>query len=90
MKLRMILAILTLACATSLSPTHAEERALFAFDDHSIPWRHNLKVTLVQADKHPDNPVLRRGPKGAPDHGHAILYGTVFKDGDTFACGISA
>ena len=84
MKLRMILGILTLACATSLSSTHAADRVLFAFDDHSIPWRHNLKVTLVQADKHPANPVLRRGPKGAPDHGHAILYGTVFKDGDTF------
>ncbi len=84
MKLRAILAILTLACITSLSPTHAKERVLFAFDDHSIPWRHNLKVTLVQADKHPANPVLRRGPKGTPDHGHAILYGTVFKDGVTF------
>jgi hypothetical protein len=84
MMLRMILAILTLAGATSLSSTHAADRVLFAFDDHSIPWRHNLKVTLVEADKHPDNPVLRRGPKGAPDHGHAILYGTVFKDGDTF------
>lgn len=84
MKLRMILAILTLAFSASLSSTHAEDRVLIAFDDHSVPWRHNLKVTLVQADKHPDNPVLRRGPTGASDHGHAILYGTVFKDGHTF------
>ena len=84
MKPRMILSMLTLAWATSLSSTQAADRVLFSFDDHSIPWRHNLKVTLVQADKHPDNPVLRRGPKGSPDHGHAILYGTVFKDGDTF------
>lgn len=60
------------------------EQVFFGFDDHSIPWKHNLKLTLVQADKHPGNPVLRRGPKGAPDHGHAILYGTVIKDGDTF------
>ena len=59
-----------------------EETVFFAFDDQNIPWRHNLKVTLVKADKHPDNPVVRRDPKGAPDHGHAILYGTVFKDGD--------
>ena len=55
----------------SLSLSHAEERVLFAFDDQSIPWQHNLKVTLVPATKHPENPVLRRGPEGAPDHGHA-------------------
>ena len=60
------------------------ETTLFAFDDHSIPWQHNLKVSLVEADKHPGNPVLRRGPAGAPDHGHAILYGTVIKDKDKF------
>lgn len=60
------------------------EEVLFAFDDRSIPWKHNLKLTLVQAEKHPDNPALRRGPEGAPDHGHAILYGTVIKEGDTF------
>ena len=64
----------------NLPLSHAEERVLFAFDDHSIPWQHNLKVTLVPATKHPGNPVLRRGPEGAPDHGHAILYGTVIKD----------
>lgn len=62
----------------------AEERVLFAFDDHAIPWQHNLKVTLVPATKHPNNPVLRRGPEGAPDHGHAVLYGTVIKDGAKF------
>jgi hypothetical protein len=60
------------------------EKTLFAFDDHSIPWQHNLKITLVEANKYPGNPVLRRGPEGAPDHGHAILYGTVIKDGKKF------
>ena len=75
----------TLLLGVSLSITaHAEERVLFAFDDHSIPWQHNLKVTMVPATKHPENPVLRRGPEGAPDHGHAVLYGTVIKDGDKF------
>lgn len=84
MNLRSItlLLVLTLSAQTSLSI--ATERVLFAFDDHSIPWQHNLKLTLVEADKHPANPVLRRGPENAPDHGHAILYGTVIKDGDTF------
>ena len=75
----------TLLLGISLSLTaHAEERVLFAFDDHSIPWQHNLKLTLVPVTKHPDNPVLRRGPEGAPDHGHAVLYGTVIQDGAKF------
>lgn len=64
--------------------SNVKESVFFAFDDHSIPWQHNLKTTLVQATKYPGNPVLRRGPEGAPDHGHAALYGTVIKDGDTF------
>ena len=62
----------------------ADEKVFFAFDDHSIPWQHNLKVTMVPATKHPGNPVLRRGPEGAPDHGHAVIYGTVIKDGGKF------
>ena len=73
-----------IALVLGISPLAAAERVLFAFDDHAIPWQHNLKVTLVPAVKHPENPVLRRGPEGAPDHGHAILYGTVIKDGAKF------
>ena len=56
----------------------------FAFDDHSIPWHHNTRVTLLQAEKHPANPIVRCGPPGAPDHGHAILYGTVIHDEGKF------
>lgn len=65
-------------------PPQVRELTMFAFDDHTIPWQHNLKLTLVQATKHPENPVLRTGPEGAPDHGHAILYGSVIKVGDKF------
>lgn len=54
-----------------------EEAVFFSFDDRAIPWRHNLALTPQTAKKHPANPVLRRGPEGAPDHGHAILYGSV-------------
>jgi hypothetical protein len=76
---------LALAALAIFTPVlRAEERVLFAFDDHAIPWQHNLKVTLVPATKHPENPVLRRGPEGAPDHGHAALYGTVIRDGAKF------
>ena len=63
---------------------HADERVLFAFDEQSIPWRDNLKLTMVQADKHPANPVLKHGPEGAPDHGHAVMYGSVLRIGGKF------
>jgi hypothetical protein len=62
----------------------AQGHVLFAFDDHAIPWAENLKLTLARAEKHPANPVLRRGPEGAPDHGHAILYGSVLRVGGKF------
>jgi len=75
---------LVFAFGLSASLSHATERVLFAFDDYSIPWQHNLKVTMVPAQKHPANPVLRHGPEGSPDYGHAALYGTVIKDGDKF------
>jgi hypothetical protein len=79
---RTILIALLLQLITSA--VHADDKVLFAFDDQSIPWQHNLHLTLVQAEKHPGNPVLRRGPEGAPDHGHAVIYGTVIKDGAKF------
>jgi len=62
----------------------AEERVLFAFDDESLPWRDNVHCTLVAGEKHPGNPVLRCGPEGSPDHGHAIIYGTVLHEGGKF------
>ncbi|MBI4626388.1 MAG: hypothetical protein HY736_24615 [Verrucomicrobia bacterium] len=81
---RLSLTVFAIACGIGTPLLPAAERVLFAFDDHSIPWQHNLKLTLVPATKHPDNPVLRRGPEGAPDNGHAALYGTVIKEGGTF------
>src|SRR4051812_30663862 len=84
MKIRIIIALLASASVVVVPHSHAAERVLFAFDDYSIPWQYNLKITLVPATKHPENPVLRRGPEGAPDHGHAVLYGTVIKVGDKF------
>jgi hypothetical protein len=60
------------------------ETVMFAFDDQSIRWQHNLKLTLVSPQKHPANPVVRCGPKGSPDYGHAILYGTVLYDDSKF------
>lgn len=65
-------------------PAVAEETTFFAFDDHAIPWRNNVKLTMVQAEKHPANPVLRCGPEGTPDYGHAVLYGSVLQIGGKF------
>ena len=70
-------AAFTMPCiAAKKSP---EEQVFFAFDDQNLAWQHNLKLTLVQPVKHPANPVLRSGPKGSPDYGHAILYGSVLR-----------
>ena len=67
-----------------IAQVNAAEQVFFAFDDQNIAWHHNMKLTLETAQKHPANPVLRSGPPGTPDAGHAILYGTVLKQGDTF------
>ncbi len=79
---RMKISLCLLSCF--VLQAHAAEQVFFAFDDHNIAWQHNLKLTLETAQKHPTNPVLRSGPPGSPDAGHAILYGTVLKQGDTF------
>ena len=81
-----VVACLT-ACAATVGARGAEpdaETVFFAFDDHAIPLRDNLQLTLVEAQKHPANPVLRCGPEGSPDFGHAIIYGSVIRSGDKF------
>jgi hypothetical protein len=89
MLLRLFL--LVAVCAAPLSWSRAagpaaapREIVYFAFDDNNLAWQHNLKLTLVSPQKHPANPVVRCGPKGSPDYGHAILYGTVLHDGRKF------
>jgi hypothetical protein len=71
-------------CAICGRAARPAESVFFAFDDQSIPWRSNMKLTMVAADKHPANPVLRRGPEGSPDHGHAVIYGSVLRVGGKF------
>ncbi len=87
----MRIVCLSLCLAVVCADVRAEDSAddqrdhvIFAFDDASLPWLHNLKLTLVQPEMHAANPVVRCGPKGSPDYGHAILYGTVLKQGDKF------
>lgn len=53
---------------------------LFAFDDASIPFTQNLKLQMRSPQKHPDNPVLQRGPDGAVDSWAVQFYGSVIRD----------
>lgn len=56
----------------------------FPFDEVSIPWRDNLKVTFEKPKKHAANPILGAGSELAPDGFGAVLYGTIIREGDRF------
>ena len=59
----------------------ADELVFFSFDDQSLPWRDNLKLTLERPERYPGNPVLTAGPPGSVDTNGVLMYGTVFEDG---------
>ena len=75
------------------TPVKYESVTLYAFDDHSLPNRSGLRLSLVEGasagGKFPnpafsqgDLRVLARGPPGAPDDMLVIYYGNVFKGPD--------
>jgi hypothetical protein len=53
---------------------------LFAFDDVSIPFSQNLKLQMSSPERHPENPVVSRGPAGACDSWAVQFYGSVIRD----------
>jgi hypothetical protein len=57
---------------------------VFSFDDYTIPFKQNLYLTMVRAEKYPGNPVLSHGPQGSPDAHRAQFYGSVIHVGDTY------
>lgn len=57
---------------------------LFAFDDVSIPFSQNLKLVMRTSEKHPANPVGRRGRPKARDSWAVQSYGSVIRDGDKY------
>lgn len=63
---------------------------LFSFDDHSIPYRLNLKLTFTKPEKHPGNPVVPPGPEGSVDSVRAQFYGSVIREGAKFRMWYSA
>lgn len=58
-------------------PVRSDSATFFAFDDHAIPFRENLRVKMRQAEKNPNNPVVPHGQKGEPDYWRAQYYGSV-------------
>lgn len=60
-------------------------KTLFCFDDHEIPSRSNLDLTLLPGVKYAENPVLKRGRPTSPDARWARLWaGTVLFDEGKF------
>jgi len=79
----ILLIFLTFSLIAPLARSE-DETVFFAFDDHSLPWKKNLKLTMVPPEKHPDNPLLPRGPKGSPDELGVQFYGSVIQHGGKF------
>jgi hypothetical protein len=57
---------------------------LFAFDDVSIPHAQNLRLEMRAPERHPANPVLRRGEPGTPDACGVQFYGSIIREGGRF------
>ena len=53
------------------------EKVFFAFDEHNIPWKNNLSLSMVKPTKYETNPVVRRGAKGSVDEWVVQFYGSV-------------
>ncbi len=56
---------------------------LFSFDDVSIPYTENLKLEMRSPERHPENPVVTRGPEGSVDSWAVQFYGSVLRDHET-------
>lgn len=52
---------------------------IFSFDNVTIPFTHNLYLTMLPAEKYRGNPVLAHGPEGSPDAERAQFYGSIIK-----------
>ena len=82
--LRELIAGMLLSCLLLFPSTlHASEpvedpaTTFFAIDDHSIPWKSNLQLTLVRPAKYAANPVVARGVKGSVDEWAVQFYGSI-------------
>jgi hypothetical protein len=58
--------------------------SIFAFDNVSIPHTQNLRIEMRQPQRHPANPVVRRGAPGTPDAQGVQFYGSIIKEGGKY------
>ncbi|MCA9053079.1 MAG: hypothetical protein KDA75_04545 [Planctomycetaceae bacterium] len=85
----MILLLLGLSFVSAQAPADdarlnpVRTQTLFAFDDVAIPFTQNLKLRMNRPQRHPANPVVRRGPPGSCDSWAVQFYGTVIREGET-------
>src|SRR4030095_1073959 len=90
-----LLAGLTVLLAVTRDGTRAQPGLghpihLFAFDDETIPYKDNLKLTLVSPQKYPGNPVLSPRPQGSVDAVRAQFYGSIIRVGSKYRMWYSA
>ncbi|MGB7160330.1 MAG: hypothetical protein WBD40_19840 [Tepidisphaeraceae bacterium] len=81
MKIRESLFAL-LILASPVLAQKSNEMVLFPFDDHSIPFNKGVLLTMVPGEK--SLPVMKVGPKGAPDDRRVYFSGTIIKVGDEY------
>lgn len=58
--------------------------SIFSFDDHAIPFKRNLFLTMVPPEKYSGNPVIRRGPAGSVDAYSADFVGSINRVGNKY------
>lgn len=80
--LAIALAVSITACLAAQAELFDETKVttLFSFDQGSIPFTENLRIKMRQPVKHPGNPMVPRGPKGAPDSWAVQFYGSVVRE----------
>lgn len=76
--------ILGAALRGVVQAVHADPVTLFAFDDHTLPFKNNLKLTFEAPQKHPGNPVVAPGPAGSVDAAAVVFYGSIIRVGAKF------
>jgi len=82
----VFLAVTSLSSVSISAEPFDETRAttLFAFDNVSIPFSQGLKLEMRAPEKHPANPVVKRGGPDAADSWAVQFYGSVIRDGGKF------
>lgn len=78
------LAVMSLALVSLGAEEHNRSLVIFSFDDRTIPFKNNLFLTMVKAEKYPSNPIVPRGRKGSADAHRAQFYGTVIRVNDKY------